>query len=197
MLAILKKTSFFIVIAIAVVLFLYFTKEDDPNNSTDLDLNAVLSTPEEVESEVQPADNAIAVVDVKGQVKQPGVYEMDVDSRVNDVIDTAGGFTKDADQTQVNLAQRVQDEMIIMIPKEGEVAEQASGETADGGGKVKINYATQEEIESLNGIGPSKAQSIIQHREEHGLFKTVEDLLEISGIGEKTLENIKDYIQVP
>lgn len=195
MLAILKKTSFFIVIAIAVVLFLYFTKEDDPNNSTDL--NAVLSTPEEVESEAQPADNTIAVVDVKGQVKQPGVYEMDVDSRVNDVIDTAGGFTKDADQTQVNLAQRVQDEMIIMIPKEGEVAEQASGETADGGGKVKINYATQEEIESLNGIGPSKAQSIIQHREEHGLFKTVEDLLEISGIGEKTLENIKDYIQVP
>ncbi|MBM7597903.1 competence protein ComEA [Virgibacillus halotolerans] len=196
MLAILKKTSFFIIIAIAVVLFLYFTKEDDPNHSS-TDLNAVLSTPVEAESEAQPTDNTIAVVDVKGQVKQPGVYEMDVDSRVNDVIDTAGGFTKDADQTQVNLAQRVQDEMIIMIPKEGEVAEQASGETADGSGKVKINYATQEEIESLNGIGPSKAQSIIQHREEHGLFKTVEDLLEISGIGEKTLENIKDYIQVP
>ncbi len=130
-------------------------------------------------------------------MKHPGVYEMDAESRVNDVIKTAGGFTNDADQTQVNLAQRVQDEMIIVIPKEGEVAEQTSGGSMGGDGKVKVNYATQEELETLSGIGPSKAQTIIQHREENGLFKTAEDLLEISGIGEKTLENIKGDIQVP
>lgn len=195
---ILKKGFFFLVIAIAVGFFLFFTREDDTEKSS-TELNAVFDTeaetPEQETEEVRP--DTTAIVDVKGQIKTPGVYEVDIASRVNDVIDTAGGFTKDADKTQVNLAQKVQDEMVIMIPKEGEIVAQSGGEVADGGEKVKINQASQEEIESLSGIGPAKAQTIIQHREEHGLFKTVEDLLEISGIGEKTLETIKDDIQVP
>jgi competence protein ComEA len=197
MLTMLKKSSFFIVIAIAIGLFLFFTKEDD-SSSNSSELNAVLSGEDmAAEAESDPVSDTTSIIDIKGEVKHPGVYEMDAESRVNDVIKTAGGFTNDADQTQVNLAQRVQDEMIIVIPKEGEVAEQTSGGSMGGDGKVKVNYATQEELETLSGIGPSKAQTIIQHREENGLFKTAEDLLEISGIGEKTLENIKGDIQVP
>ncbi|QGS68904.1 ComEA family DNA-binding protein [Oceanobacillus sp. 143] len=141
-------------------------------------------------------ENSFAVIDVKGAVLKPGVYEISLDSRVNDVILKAGGFTADADQTGVNLAQKVQDEMILVIPKIGEQTALAAS-SSDDSGKVRINYATQEEIENLNGIGPSKAQAIIAHRDEHGFFQTVEDLLEVSGIGEKTLENMKDSIQVP
>lgn len=116
--------------------------------------------------------------------------------RVNDVIKKAGGFTNDADQSQVNLAQKVQDEMIIFIPSTGGDIENG-GLSVDIASKLRINYASQEEIESLNGIGPSKAKAIIQYREENGLFQNTEDLLNVSGIGETTLENIKDDIQVP
>lgn len=197
MLHILKKSAFFIVIIIVVVLFLFFTRDKDSADSAS-ELNAILS--EENADQAQELDvpvDTTAIIDVKGQVNKPGVYEMDIESRVNEVIEKAGGFTKDADQTQVNLAQKVQDEMVIHIPKTGETAVQAPGEASDGSGKIRINQATQEEIETLNGIGPSKAEAIIQFREEHGLFKTPEDLLEISGIGEKTLENLLDDIQVP
>jgi len=138
------------------------------------------------------------MVDVKGEVSKPGVYEMPADSRVNDVIQKAGGFTNEADETQVNLAQRVHDEMIIVILKTGEEGETAGiSSTAEHEGKVRINVADQAEIETLSGIGPAKAETIIQYREEHGLFQTAEDLLDISGIGQKTLDNIIDDIILP
>jgi len=143
-------------------------------------------------------ENTTIIVDVKGEVIQPGIYELAIDSRIYDVIELAGGFSNEADQTYVNLAQKVHDEMMIMVPKVGEeaLALGASVNAADSG-KVRINYATQDEIEQLSGIGPSKAQAIIQYREEHGFFESVEDLLQVSGIGEKTLDNMKDDIQVP
>lgn len=142
-------------------------------------------------------------VDVKGAVEKPGVYEMKAGDRVNDVIRIAGGFTVEADQSSVNLAQKVQDEMIIVVPFSLQVDTLhdqpvvQSNNNSGSGGKVRINYATQEEIETLPGIGPSKAQAIIQYREENGYFQKVEDLLQISGIGEKTLENMRDELQIP
>lgn len=142
----------------------------------------------------QSMEETDIIVDVKGEVRRPGVYEISSNSRINDVIQLAGGFTDDADEMFVNLAQKVQDEMTIIVPKAGDDSSTNSMNTSS---KVKINYATQAEIESLSGIGPSKAQAIIKHREEHGFFKSVEDLLEVSGIGDKTLENIRDEIQIP
>lgn len=195
LLEILKKSSFFVAIAIVIVIFLFITKDDDIENGT-TELNAISSPINNTEDEQNVPTNHVAFVDVKGSVLKPGVYEMDIGTRVNDVIQKAGGFSENADQTQVNLAQKVQDEMIIVIPQEGEVAS-VGGNTGNASGKISVNYATQEEIESLNGIGPSKAQAIIQYRDEHGPFQTVEDLLEVSGIGEKTLENLQDDIQVP
>lgn len=140
------------------------------------------------------------MVDIKGEVNKPGVYELTLDSRVKDVIEHAEGFTEDANETQINLAQKVYDEMIIIVPKlggegEGDSSVTSSSETI--AGKLRINVATQEEIETLSGIGPSKAQAIIKHREENGLFKVPEDLLQVSGIGEKTLQNFIDQIQIP
>ena len=81
--------------------------------------------------------------------------------------------------------------------KKGEENIAAGSASGNAQGKIRINYATVEEIQSLNGIGPSKAQAIIQYREENGLFQAPEDLLNVSGIGEKTLQNFIDQIQVP
>ncbi|MUV39572.1 ComE operon protein [Lentibacillus sp. JNUCC-1] len=87
---------------------------------------------------------------------------------------------------------------MILIPHQEDNAMDAVGVSASSqADKVRINYADKAEVETLPGIGPSKAAAIIAHREEHGLFRTVEDLLEVSGIGEKTLDNIKDALQVP
>lgn len=194
-----KKIIFFVGLGIAAIIFLVITHE--PKNKPDIEKHelhaAVLSDESEIEQE-EEVSQQIAIVDVKGEVNKPGVYEVSMDSRVSDVIAKAGGFTADADETQINLAQKVQDEMIIIVNKKGEEGEAAgSSNNTTSEQKVRINDATQEEIETLNGIGPSKAQAIIQYREENGLFQTPEDLLEVSGIGEKTLENFIEQIQIP
>src|SRR5699024_7794876 len=100
---------------------------------------------------------------------QPGVYELDSNARIMDVVDLASGFTDEADETAVNLAQKVHDEMIIIVPAQLEDGVNADDGTVSSGTmneKIRLNYATQEEIETLSGIGPSKAQAIIQYREE-------------------------------
>lgn len=140
-------------------------------------------------------ENERIVVDIKGAVKDPGVYEVDEEARVYDIVELAGGFTKDADENQINLAEKAYDEMVIYVPNKREI--DGIETVTHQSNKIRINYATAEEIEQLQGIGPSKAKAIIQYREEYGPFRSVEDLLNVSGIGEKTLENIKDDIQIP
>ncbi|MBP1947600.1 competence protein ComEA [Virgibacillus litoralis] len=182
-----------IVIVIAISGFLLLNNDEIDEKATQLNS---ASTSTNILKEEIPDQPPTVIIDVKGEVLQPGVYEMDSKSRVDDVIKIAGGFTKSADQTMVNLAQKVQDEMIIVIPKIGETS--AGNEpNVSGNDKVRINYATKAEIEGLNGIGPSKAQAILQYREENGFFKKIDDLLLVSGIGEKTLENLKDDVQIP
>lgn len=162
-------------------------------------------TPTEDEKTKEVETKGPLLVDVKGAVHRPGVYKMNHDARVADAIDRAGGFIKDADETLVNLAQRVQDEMVIHIPKEGEAAESGPmmstvAVQSQGGnqaaGKVNINTAEQSELETLPGVGPSKAQAIIKHREENGPFNSADAITDVTGIGEKTFENMKDVIQV-
>src|SRR5699024_4350862 len=140
-------------------------------------------------------ENSMAVVDVKGEVAQPGTYEIGLDKRVNDVLQLAGGLTSEADIYSVNRAEKVYDEMVIIVTKEGDESDTSS--KSPDSNRVRINHAKQEESETLNGIGTSKAQAIIQYREENGPFQTEEDLLEVSGIGEKTLENFKDDVLIP
>ncbi|WP_339228188.1 helix-hairpin-helix domain-containing protein [Oceanobacillus sp. FSL K6-2867] len=198
MINLLKKASFFIAAVIIVIIFLIFTRDTTEKQEEIPDLQAVSSSdnPFEQSAETSQPAEKFAVVDIKGAIASPGVYEVSPDARVNDVILTAGGFTADADENQINLAQKVQDEMIIIVPEIG-VEGAAGGGTAESNGKIKVNTASQEEIEQLPGIGPAKAEAIIQHREEHGLFNSIEDLLNVSGIGQKTLENMQDAIQIP
>ncbi|WP_234448059.1 helix-hairpin-helix domain-containing protein [Virgibacillus salexigens] len=196
-----KKILFLIGIPITIIILL-IVMSDRSNNEDEtqiIDKNEP-KDPDDPLSDKATSNEALIddqqmVVDVKGEVNKPGVYEMEEEDRVINAIEIAGGFTEEADQTQVNLAQRIQDEMVISVVKEGDTeAQTLSVNEKD---KLHLNQATLEEIEALNGIGPTKAEAIVQYREENGLFKSVEDLLNVSGIGEKMLEAFQEDIQVP
>lgn len=201
MIDVLKKYAVWFIFGGAVIFSFIAINHDSREEQLAADDMQLVSAPslEENKPAQDMNQSEKVIVDIKGEVNQPGVYEMDASDRIHHVIDEAGGFTEDADQTQVNLAQRVQDEMVILVPKHGVgAALTIDNELAgDSSGKVRINYATKEEIETLNGIGPSKAEAILKYREENGFFQKPEDLLEVSGIGEKTLENFRDQIVVP
>lgn len=139
------------------------------------------------------------VVHVAGAVSSPGVYTLPADSRVDDAV-RAAGATADADLSQLNLAQKLADGQKITVPVAG--AAPADGSSAattadnDNGGLININTATQEELETLPSIGEVRAQAIIAYREEHGGFRTTDELMEVSGIGEKIFADISPHITV-
>ncbi|BAB05052.1 late competence operon required for DNA binding and uptake [Halalkalibacterium halodurans C-125] len=142
--------------------------------------------------------NERLVVDVKGAVEHPGVYEMVQGERVIDVIEKAGGMTEKAAIESVNLAVKLHDEMFIYVPEQGE-AEQSLPEQQNEQGDtqmVVLNRATEVELQSLPGIGPAKATAIISYREEHGAFSSLEELMNVSGIGEKSYEKLAPYLRL-
>src|SRR5699024_1630827 len=162
-------------------------EEDEELVSLDRD------TDDQVEVELEQIDRII--VDIKGAIESPGVYEMEQGDRLVDLTHQAGGFTKQANETEIKLAQRLQDEMVIIVPKEGETQTEAQVSSSAGTNEtskqqIHLNQATQDELETLNGIGPSKAQAIVDYREENGPFQSIEEVLEVSGIGEKTLASL-------
>ena len=133
---------------------------------------------------------------VSGAVRNPDVYTLLQDSIVKDAMEAAGGPTEDADLERINLAQPVGDGQQVHIPRKGEDSppvQSPSGQLAPGG-KVNINTADADLLESLPGIGPALAQRIVDHRQSHGPFERVEHVTEVSGIGEATFEAIQDLI---
>lgn len=146
---------------------------------------------EEGDSRPQPI-----MVDIKGEVQQPDVYALPAGSRIYEAIDMAGGLTDEADERQLNLAQLLEDEMVIYVPAYDEQwdATTIQQTTSDSSGRVAINKADAKELETLPGIGPKKAEAIIAYREEHGPFRTIDDLQNVSGIGEKSLERLEEEI---
>lgn len=150
--------------------------------------------------------NAI-VVHVDGAVASPGVYELAIASpRVRDAVDAAGGLAQGADTSSINLALPLGDGQKVHVPFEGE----AAGAEADSSGGdavigsvsssmpslVNINSATAEELDSLPGVGPSTAAAIVEDRDANGPFSSVEDLMRVSGIGEKKFAKLRDHICV-
>lgn len=157
------------------------------------------------ETEKENNDVIKMYVDIKGAVKLPGMYEVTSDMRVLNVIDMAGGLKETADDSQVNFSQRIEDQMVIYIPVEGEelsetVIAGTNSNTAniskDEEGKINLNQATKEELMTLSGVGEKKAEKIIEYREENGSFKTIEDLKNVNGFGEKSFESLEKYISI-
>ncbi|AOY76880.1 helix-hairpin-helix domain-containing protein [Clostridium formicaceticum] len=146
------------------------------------------------------------IVHVEGEVIQPGVYELPEESRVFHAIEAAGGLKSTADRKQVNLAKKILDEEKIYIPTEEEnlpnssldqvVSQATIVTTSVGSNGLDINKASKEELESLPGIGNTLAQRIIDYRSEKGGFQRIEELQNVSGIGEKKFSEIKDKITV-
>lgn len=159
------------------------------------------------ESSAKSSSAAEVYVDVDGAVVRPGVYRLKDGARVSQAIDAAGGLTAEADVTGLNRAFKVADGQKIYVPKVGEQQTVSADGGADGGavlasgandvaGLVNINTASAAELQTLSGIGPSMAQSIIDERTKNGAFASVDDLMRVSGIGEKKLAKIKDCICV-
>ena len=147
------------------------------------------------------------VVYITGCVANPGVVDLDAHARLSEAIEAVGGFTEDADRTSINLAQEVVDGSHIHVPSiaESQDASQESvvespssqgGGSSSQGGKVNLNTASKTELMTLSGIGESKAAKIIQYREDKGSFASVDELAQVSGIGEKTVEALRDSVCV-
>lgn len=159
------------------------------------------------ESSAKSSSAAEVYVDVDGAVVRPGVYRLKDGARVSQAIDAAGGLTAEADVAGLNRASKVTDGQKIYVPTVGEQqavaavggAESGAATTPGAGsssGLVNINTASAAELQTLSGIGPSMAQSIIDERTKNGAFASVDDLMRVSGIGEKKLAKIKDCICV-
>lgn len=171
-----------------------FSKKDEAVE----DVTVVETTVLAEKTEVSTTQETVIFVDIKGAVKNPGVYQMKSGDRVKDALDAAGGLTDEADSQKVNLAQRVEDQMVIVVPKVGEEATEipagVTSKEAAKEGKVNINTATVEELKTLKGVGEKKAEAIIEYRKKNGSFKTKEDLMKVRGIGKKLFESFQERI---
>lgn len=172
---------------------LFSKKEESVEGTTVVETTMLVD-----KTEVSTTQETVIFVDIKGEVKNPGVYQMKVGDRVKDAVEAAGGLTEEADSQKVNLAKRLEDQMVIVVPKVGEEAEEIpAGETrneATKEGKVNINTATVEELKTLKGVGEKKAEAIIEYRKKNGSFQTKEDLMKVRGIGKKLFESFQERI---
>ena len=188
------------VLVIAAVLFFWLNSGSDEikideGNSSAIEEDGVS------QQEVNSTQSHL-YVDIGGEVMKPGVYEVSDGTRLFEVIDKAGGLTEDADIDGINRAETVQDGQKIMIGRHGENPDEnrdsysANNVTDSGEGTVNINTADAAALQTIPGIGPSKADRIIEYRESEGKFNEIDDIKNISGIGNKTFESIKEYITV-
>ena len=182
----------------------YVVSESKENNKQ---LSSEVNLSKEFENEDIKKDNNnfdeiknMITIYISGEVNNPGVVNIESDKRLSDAIDKLGGLTQSADLNNINLAMKIEDAKHYIVPKIGE--EIKNDETINNenqnnnkyNDKVNINHATVEELEKLTGIGQATANKIINYREEYGDFKSIEELKNVNGIGDKKYEQIKDEI---
>ncbi|HEL1661330.1 TPA: helix-hairpin-helix domain-containing protein [Streptococcus suis] len=144
------------------------------------------------------------VVDVKGAVVKPGLYTLEAGARVNDAVEAAGGLISQADPKSINLAQKLSDEAVVYVASKDEnisvvastTASSAMSQEEKNTNLVNLNTATEADLQTISGIGSKRAADIIAYREANGGFKSVDDLNNVSGIGDKTMESIRPYVTV-
>lgn len=227
-----------LVILIVIVGGLFFREYLSSSAKSDISMEEdVLEVEEEMDLEQEKVEEIVKVhVDIKGAIKNPGVYELDSTKKIIDVVNLAGGLLDKADTSLVNLAKKVTDEMVVIIYTKEEIKDAKAKEelslkvndscvcptisndaclnnngsseksksssnsksttTTKSDEKININTATLEELQTLSGVGEGKAKAIISYREENGNFSSIEDILNVSGIGESIYEKIKNNITV-
>lgn len=193
-----------IVILITLLVGIYLMVNKEAQVDTTMWEETSLTTMAEVATDAtKERAETMIYVDIKGAVKVPGIYQLKNQQRIWDALALAGGVSEEADTTQVNYAQKVKDQMIIYVPKKGESVAQSLETLQESAPaqqnqeeKINLNTATEAELQTISGIGAKKAQEIIRFRDEQGPFKTVEELKNVPGIGEKTVERLKDMLTV-
>lgn len=209
--------SIIIVLVICTLIMLLITKPNSGDISSESLEEAVskeeLKPPKEETSKKESPSLEKLVVDIKGAVQNPGVYGVTSDMRLIDAINLAGGFTGEADQSQLNLSLRLTDQLMIYVPKNGEelameqllkeptktigeTNEKAGSSSSHSDTKINLNTASIAELQTLTGVGAKKAEDIVRYREENGSFQQIEELKKVSGIGEKIYEALKDQLTV-
>ncbi len=199
-------------VVIIALAFYALTKSDNALNidtrASSVAGDAVLPTveptdiPDLMTEKVFESTSTEITVYIAGCVNEPGVYTLKSGSRLIDAVEFAGGLSEEADHNAINLAMRIADEGMYVVPKVGEAAVVSKEITSLAesstmiGGKTNINTAVMQELEALPGIGPSKAEAIIEYRQSNGCFSCVEDIMNVSGIGPKTFEGLCDMICV-
>ncbi|HEM3121942.1 TPA: helix-hairpin-helix domain-containing protein [Streptococcus suis] len=172
-----------------------FPQSEQTSNSSEL--------VEETSTEVSEESSQL-VVDVKGAVAKPGLYTLAADARVNDAVEAAGGLTSQADPKSINLAQKLSDEAVVYVASKDEnisvvtstATSSAMSQEEKNTSLVNLNTATEADLQTISGIGAKRAADIIAYREANGGFKSVDDLNNVSGIGDKTMESIRPYVTV-
>lgn len=195
-----KGSILFVCLIIGMGLF-WMSRQGEEVEEAATSLAETTILPQEVEDKT--TISTVIYVDVKGEVHHPGVYQMKAENRVKDLIEAAGGFTPLADDQKLNLAQLLEDQMVIVVPKKGEevnseLAQAPTSQKKEVGkeGKVNINTATVEELKTLKGIGEKKAEAIIEYRKKNGSFKNKEELMKVRGIGKKLYESFQERVIV-
>lgn len=219
-----NQKIFILVFSIIVIILLGFTfwnfnsDDNSDDNFEDLMINTsnTQNTSQNDISNIATAESEKIVVYIIGSVQNPGIVELNVDSRVSDAVEASGGLLEDADVSKINLAYKLEDGQKITIPSINDktdedtnyedyisndpgnmISQNPSSSTSESNTqKVNINTATQTQLETLPGIGPSTASKIISYRNENGKFKSIEDIKNVSGIGDSKFENIKTNICV-
>lgn len=195
---------------VGIFLFLlllgFFVLYEEPVSNVDSRSESQIVIEESKNIEEKEDEKKNIRVDVKGAVMNEGVYEMDEGSCVLDAIRLAGGLNDDADTSLINLSKQVVDQMMIVIPTleevqsgNGFVSEEHNIDNTildSSSDLVSINHASLAELQTLPGIGEKKALDIISYREENGGFQSLEDLKNVKGIGDRTFENLKEYIEL-
>lgn len=220
------KGKIFILIFILFTAFtIYDTYSMETESETEIKTDPEVTEKEEKKENKEKETKVL--VDVKGEVNTPGVYDLTNNNTVIDAINKAGGLTKSSDTSNLNLSKKLEDEMVIIVYSKSEIKEmeepkvqcppcndacikeedekakldasektESKEENEAVTGKVNINTATSSELQTLNGIGEAKAKAIIEYREKNGNFEKIEDIKNVSGIGDSVYDKIKDNITV-
>ncbi|QPC46951.1 helix-hairpin-helix domain-containing protein [Mangrovibacillus cuniculi] len=194
-----RKWLIAVFVLLVFIVFIYLQQPPSPtmqdllsdSDSSDLMLEENIKVAPEVDGVEEEK-----FVDVKGYVKNPGVYKVKENMRVKDIIELAGGFDTEAAERAINLAQKVNDGEMIYVPSVEEFMEESVEQEETENKRVSINLGTKDELVKLPTIGPKKAEAIILYREENGHFTTIEEIKNVSGIGEKTFEQLKEFIDL-
>lgn len=171
------KVTLLASLLILFLLYKFFDKENSVDGYGDVNLPQ--------QSDHNNFENENYIVEIKGEVNRPGLYVVSKNARISDIIDLALGFTEYADDSNINLAEKIVDGMLIIVNKS------EKKETLD---KISINYASLEQLQKIPHIGKSKANNIIEYREKNDGFTNIEEIINVNGISKNLFEQIKEYI---